>query len=520
MPNITYSALLAPENDLFKTEISTAGFPLKIYRTQNPRYSTVELVNSQLNQLDIRVTIFDIVNTSTATKVVCNSANLLASDVKFDDEYYYFRHKRDTSFNFLFVDGVEYTAYDANFIYFKEAGTYEIVYKTGQTTTLTVSAEPKPVFLNRDYKHLSTLYNLDNRYFKVGKLKDNLEVVFNKPDVRVIAVEANIFSTYVEGDSNYPTIFYHPFRTRVIDSEAATYLYDFADVEPTIVDFEGETQYFYKTHFYLFDFERTGVIDFPEDKYETYDCFVGFDTTKAYFAVFIDGSFIYLPEEDTLEDLDTDVVFPYTCIKKNRIEVDIFRDNFKNAVIVDKELVKDGIQTITADIQKGLLPSFFYLSDNRKDFTFQNIPGQEIKDLNSFLYIEGFKVSDSIFKFDISSLTPFIDTETGELDTDLIFDYTASSDIKDYLEAWKPFTEAKFDYTLDIEDFYLYMSEDGIEFTKIEQSNYDMSINSTVTELTINLDNIDISEYNHVAIGIATSKYNLISPCLIDLGDL
>jgi hypothetical protein len=551
MNTITYNGCIAPENDLFKLEISDTGFPVQMYASSTGKYSTIQHNNSILNQADIRVHIDNIDFGQTTTTVYCNSANLLASNIKFDDIYYYYKWPLARQAN-IAIDGILTTNKDNNFVYINDNNQHTISYQDDlgnilQTETLIT---PFPVFINKDYIDIFANNPLfSSNTYSVSQKNDSLVVVFNKANVSVIAVDASIFDVQVSLDDFYPWISYFPFYVSMTVDGSTILKYDYSSTYPTIKTINGIKNYFYPNQCRLFDYTGSDLIYFRENKFYTYITYVGFMPTsynntsyprKLDFVVTVQDIVLYIssqggyidsnianlgnpyglglysygvyggPSSDepsfdfgtiVVPTISDTTIFSSNAIVKNPLNLDFNINNIKPALINNQVIFEDTIKSIDKNISKKILPRYFLLSANNSKHIFQNIVGQKVEYLTPFIFINSDRKSDTIFTFDISGFSQAIDSNIGSLLSTYVYDYTQNNPTKDLLLKYKSFVDTQFNYKLNIDNIFIFVSNDRNTFVPIGQYYYTGSIDNTLSTLTIRFETNILSQYSYLTLG-------------------
>lgn len=490
MATIVYNASLALENDLFKLEEGDTNHPQMIYSTKEDKYSIGQKINNSLTQLDIKVRIFAINRLPTKTKVYTNSANFLATDINIDGEWYYYK----TPVNSI----PDYTCISRNlidnYVYTKTDEKIQLEYINSSNNILTTSAvTPIKVFQNE----ATNLYI--EKSYSVSKSKDVMILTFNKPNINIEVNNNSVFELRIDKQEYYPYISYEPFYI-VTQKGNNRYEYDYSLLSPTIIDGQRYTNNVFK----LFDYNRSSLVDFPDNKYNFYNCFVGFNPTKINntnhlaslsYSVEVNDSFVYQSNQDGS-------IYSSYIIEKNTPDLDILLENKRPALL--NLPIQNLIPSINSTIYKTSLPEVLYISDEHRSIKFQNIVGQNIKNLIPGLDIEGYSISDKIFKFDISSFS-------AVWNDNLLFDYNQSSETRDILLIWKNLIDKKFNKSLEDHKFYIFVSSDNISYTPLSYYYYDMSINNEITELTTIFKTDILNNYTHIKLGFLYNNSQITS---------
>ncbi len=512
---ITYSAFLAPENNLFELEKGDTNHPLEFYATEEDKYSVGIEYLDDLDQIDVRTIVQTISKGSKYTTVYTNSANLLATDVQFNNEWYYFKTPK-------IGINPSISTYDNNFVYFKTADEIEVSYTNNLgVVTYTSTIKPIPIFLPEDYIGLASIYNLDNKTYSVGKSQDLLAIKYSKPGVHVDLINRSVFEFEIKSQEFYPQIEYRPFLIKLVKG-ADIYEYDYSRITPTIEKYLVEDeQIFYDTIFKLFDYKRESIVDFRDNKYNAYTAFIGFKPTRVnstsydrelVYRVLVNGNTVY---EST--GVDSSVVWSSNVIKKNPPNLSYLIQNNKPALIKDSTTIKDLIPFIDEKIYKQSLPEVFYVSSNPKQLNFFNIVGQRVRYLTPGIDIGGWQESNHVFRFNVENYQDIVDPVTEQEDSSLVFDYSVNTATKNRLLVWKEAIDQTFDSRLHLKDLYLFASTDGNEYIPISKYHYDISIDNTISNLTAVVLTDILDSFNYLKIGFLKETTQILSASRIEL---
>jgi hypothetical protein len=133
------------------------------------------------------------------------------------------------------------------------------------------------------------------------------------------------------------------------------------------------------------------------------------------------------------------------------------------------------------------------------------IVGQPIQTLPLFSFIYGKQISVVDFAFDISQFSTAIDTTDGQLLASFVYDYTQVNNTSTFLNAFLPYTDGSWHYTLDVNQLYLFASADKNTFVVIDPVNYSGSIDSILSTLTIHFTTDILDGYSYLTIGYLDS---------------
>lgn len=133
------------------------------------------------------------------------------------------------------------------------------------------------------------------------------------------------------------------------------------------------------------------------------------------------------------------------------------------------------------------------------------IVGQPIEILSLFSFIQGRQISAVDYSWDLSGLSPAIDSTTGQLAVAYLYDYTQTNNTSTFLNQFRGYTEEAIHYVLDINSLYLFGSEDKTTFTVIDPINYTGSLDSTLSTLSIHFTTSVLLGYSYLTIGYLDS---------------
>lgn len=487
MTRITYNAFIALENDLFEPQIDLTNtvqqFPVVVYHTGVDRYNLDIKVNTDINQPDIRVNVTQILNTSRTTIVTANSAKVFASDIQFEGVYYYFKYPIPNGTNVVQIDGVVTTNKDSHFVYFTNNLEHDLTFDTTK-----VRITPYPVFICQNYVGLNSIISLDNKTYAISLVNGRMILTYNVPNLSIVTPNVSIFELDIINNLDRPLVQYDPFYV-LHEVNGIVYTYDYSRITPVL----AAGIYTYNNQFNLLP------IDFDQTQYSYFDVFCGFGSNGNITTTIYDDIGLVINQVT-----DQTILFSRFAVEKNPVNVDYLFENLKPAMIIDKTIVGTRM-AFDSTAYKYCQPIPIYLTQNGVDSSikgFAPIPGQlTYKNLSSFLCIEGYRLNTTTFKFDISSYTNYIDISTGQLVTGYVLDYTTVTPITTYFNYFKSFIEARVNYPVNIDNFRLFGSIDGIAFTTIDESHYSGSINSSISELTIKFLDTAYTSYNYISIG-------------------
>lgn len=516
MKKVTYSAHIGQENDLFKPTKISSSFPIAAYKTVEDKYKIDYQLDERLNQADIPVEVSGIEHAISKTKVYANSANILATD----RPGYFF--KTPKIHPVVYIDGALYQETDANFIYLKTDAKITINYLNPDLTPLlTSTVNPVPMFIFEGRKDLQNIINLDNRTYSIGKSKKELVITYSKPNVQISSENRSVLDIKIFNQDDYPLVEYAPFLIQM-NFNGNIYEYDYSRVKTTIKKNGSAETYFFENIFRLFDYHLNDLVAFRQNKYPSFNAFIGFKPTTTnstknprnlIHVVRVNGEFIYQDESP----IDDSILFSATLAKKNIVEKEWYIENTRPALIEGYQLNKDLIGKITNQIYKESLPQAYYVANKPKNISFQNIIGQSVKTLNPFIDIQGSQIDDNYFQFDLSSIGTLFDVSNQEVVDDLIFDYSVPSALVDRLNSWKKFIDKNYFYSGFLSDFYLFGSVDNNEYNWIDRYNYSLSIDSNISKLTVRVNTDILQQFTSIKIGFFNEKLTLLSGHSIDL---
>lgn len=395
---IKYGGFVAPENDMFKPEISTQGFPIKLFASNSPQYSSIESWNSELNQLDIRVSISEIDFGPRFTRVYSNSANLLVTDTFFLDVndnkvWYYYKWPLNIPGGSVLVDGVPWPNIDHNFVYLTDNNQHTISYydQMGDIIYEEDNIIPYPVFIHKDRIDLEGIKILDSRDYTIQVENQTLLITYSKPNLQITPVDACVFDLEVNFEYFYPKLTYWPFYVIINVSDDEILTFDYSTVDSQIKIINGVNTYVYSNIFTLFDYDNTYLISFRESKYNSYQAYIGFlpteDTDGTYsksstFVVTVNDRLVWSSLDQFIDPditinsgngtwtwtgpppaptLNPHAIFSNKSIVKNPLALDYLITNLKPALVKEPTIIEDKIRSVDQNIAKKALPRYFLI---------------------------------------------------------------------------------------------------------------------------------------------------------------
>ena len=231
MPKISYKVTLAPQQDKFglhKTETGDC-----VLATINDENNFTKFEQTLKNDVSEVVSIFKYETSDKETRILTNSGNIKATDVKYNGKPLFYKSIKTPVLNHdIYLDG-ELCYQDNYFVYTNVTqGSFDYYDKTTGNFSFTAFHECVPVFLWNLFDNLTSYYDVDDRTYYLKKDGDKIRIIFSKPNVIVEKLEEQVYHPCFIDDY---CLYFSPF----IFSTSRTYAgkqyicnYDYTAIQP------------------------------------------------------------------------------------------------------------------------------------------------------------------------------------------------------------------------------------------------------------------------------------------------
>jgi len=230
MPQINYDITIGPKYDMFGLIESNSDNPILTVDNKSSTFKTKSIHDSE--GLSFIGQIFKEVSSIRKTKITTNTLEVLLSDIKKEEVYYFYKilKKKITNVKIL-IDDKEPELEDALFIYLNKDSSIVSYLDLDDKIIWKGEQEVFPVFIWENETNQNNIIKIDNKKFSFRREREDIVISTSKPNTHAIIKDGSIFGIDMNKDDCFSI---SPFiMNRTLEDINKSFLeYDYSVVIP------------------------------------------------------------------------------------------------------------------------------------------------------------------------------------------------------------------------------------------------------------------------------------------------